>query len=158
MFIIMGCACSEGLESETKEYKKKPSKDYQFEMYAAIMDHKPDKVKELIEKSFDIKYKMPAFNGRTALHIAAEYGNTNIIMYLLDKSADVNCLDNSGCPPLFLALQNGHINAIQLLITSDANVKVTTNYGLSLRNFVCKAKYTEIKDLLKKFSYDIEKL
>ena len=154
----MGCGCSEGLKSQTKEYNKKPSKDYQFEMYAAIMDHKPDKVKELNEKSFDIKYKMSSFNGRTALHIAAEYGNTDIIVYLLQKSAEVNCLDNSGCPPLFMALQNGHIDAIELLITSDANVKITTNYGLSLRNFVSKAKYNEIKDLLKKFSYDIEKL
>lgn len=133
--------------------ERKNSKDFQFEIYAAIMDHKLERVKELLFYKFDVAYKMPSFMGRTVLHVAAEYGEIEIIEYLLENKAKVNCLDDSGVPPLFLAMQKGKLKAVELLLENGANMNYVTKHDLSLHHFISKSKYQESSRILSKYKY-----
>ena len=149
----MGCCETNPVLIEDNSFVRKNSKKYQFEVYACIKGHHLEKVKEYMQTKFNVKYKMQNFMGRTALHIAAEYGDLKIVGYLLEIGADVDALDNSDCPPIFYAMQQGHLDLVKLLIQAQANINITTSYGLSLHNYICGAKAKESLLLLKQYKY-----
>lgn len=149
----MGCSESRTNKPNVKSNQKKNSKNFQFETYAAIKSNKIDSVKDLLRSCFDVKYKMPNFMGRTALHVAAEYGDTKIVALLLKEGADTNALDYSGCPPIFLALAKGHLECVSMLAESGANLNIITNYELTINDFICSSKKKESHILLKRLKY-----
>jgi len=60
------------------------------------------------------------YDGRTALHVASSYGNIDMIMFLLDMKANVNCRDNFGLTPLTSATASGKDSAAQVLLSKGA--------------------------------------
>ena len=62
--------------------------------------------------------------GKTALHIAAEYGHANILRLLLDHGAIVDPQRDSGSgfTPLLAAIRDGSYDNVQLLIQRGADV------------------------------------
>ena len=72
---------------------------------------------------------IPDALGQTPLHLI--WGNrhlptSNMARYLLDRRADVNYKDQSGCIPLHCAVASGHqdISDIQLLLDRDGNKSI----------------------------------
>lgn len=76
-------------------------------------------------------------NGRTLLHYAADYGQSEVVNYLVSKGADVNvslrkiennrrknwklfsfsqALDKHGISPLLAAIWEGHVNCVKILL------------------------------------------
>jgi len=56
-------------------------------------------------------------------HIAAQYGQTNVLYHLVRKwGADVDVADNEGRSPLHWAAYKGHSDCIRLLVFLDARV------------------------------------
>ena len=55
--------------------------------------------------------------GDSPLHIAAELGKINMVHYLLELGADVNCRDNEDRTPLHRAAQTGQNEVISLLLS-----------------------------------------
>ncbi|OMJ74163.1 hypothetical protein SteCoe_26984 [Stentor coeruleus] len=143
---------------ESKKINKKSSKNYEFEIYAAIMPSKIDKVTDLLSKCFDISYKMPNFTGRTALHVAAEYGNIKMIVVLLKSGANINALDFNDCPPIFLAMKKGYLKAVHYMIEAGANLDIITKHNLSFHDFICNSKKKESILLLKNINYRKSKI
>lgn len=154
----MGCINTNQLDIEDKSFTRSKSRDLQFEVYAAIMGHRLDSLKELIEKNFSIRYNMPSFLGRTALHIAAEYGDLQIVCFLIEKGADLDCVDNSGCTPIFIAMQKGHLDVVSFFIDIGADVNIKTRHGLFLHDYICQSKFKESMLILKKIKYSKLKL
>ena len=150
----MGCSETKLESLEGNNFIKKNSNKYQFEVYASIKEHDLEKVKGFMETKFNVKYKMVNFSGRTALHIAAEYGDLKIAGYLLEKGADIDALDSSDCPPIFYAMQKGHLELVKFLIQAQADIYITTSYGLSLHHYMCGSKTTESLNLLKHYKYN----
>ena len=63
--------------------------------------------------------------GTTKLHIAANSGQTEGVLALLDRNSSlIDCLDQYGRTPLVLALQNGRMEAAQILIKRGAKLDV----------------------------------
>ena len=93
------------------------------------MSNKLKRVKELVFLGFKVNYKMPAFQKRTALHVAAESGFINIVSFLIDNNAIVNVKDKSGVPPIFIACSKGHSQVVKLLLRSGAKIKLKTDIG-----------------------------
>lgn len=156
----MGCTESREYSDDKAKASKIMSKNYQFQVYAALKKDSLNEVTEIIPKKFDVRFKMPAFMGRTALHIAAEYASKSIIAYLISLDADTNALDNSGCPPIFLALASGNLmgaNAIYNLGTK-VNLNIVTQHNMSFHDFICVSKKKESLELLKRLNYSKIKL
>jgi ankyrin repeat protein len=55
-------------------------------------------------------------DGRKPIHFAADFGQNQIIDYLLSKGADVNSLDQHGITPLLAAIWEGRADTVKLLL------------------------------------------
>lgn len=90
-------------------------------LYLAASDNCPLASQALISLGTDINAQ--AVNGATALHVACENGNSEIISQLMAGGADINkaCLHNG--TPLFIAAKKGHLNAVNALIAANADLE-----------------------------------
>jgi uncharacterized protein len=61
-------------------------------------------------------------SGRTALHWACKKGERALVLYLIQKGADVNCLQNDGQSPLHLAARQGHSEILTTLLQHGADI------------------------------------
>jgi ankyrin repeat protein len=59
---------------------------------------------------------------RTSLHVAGAAGSLPSISFLLERGANVNCLDNFGITPLFEAVKNGKNEAAQMLFAAGGTL------------------------------------
>jgi len=62
-------------------------------------------------------------NPRLSLHEAASQGLTHIIPWQLSEGAAINALDGNGWTALGLAIKEGHIEAVEVLLNWGADVK-----------------------------------
>lgn len=84
-------------------------------------------------------------NGRTLLHYAADYGQSEVISYLISKGADVNILDKHGISALLAAIWEGHTTCVKILLNSGASKNGQAPDGTS---YYDSAEKAEIKALL----------
>ena len=68
--------------------------------------------------------KRAAIRGNTALHIAIEWRNLEVVKLLHAAGADLEIAGKSGRTALLLALQYGHMGIMGFLIRNGANVNV----------------------------------
>ena len=62
------------------------------------------------------------FEGRSAIHFAAEAGDVDLIEFLLNKKVNIEALTVNGYTPLMWAAQNGQQEAIAYLLKSGADI------------------------------------
>jgi len=104
-----------------------------------------DEVKKIVEKgNCDLNALIQG--GRAPLHFAADYGQTEVLEYLISKGADVNALDKHGISPLLSAIFEGHTASVKLLLSKGADKNGKAPSGDS---FIDSAEKDEIKALLK---------
>ncbi|KAI0796309.1 hypothetical protein BC629DRAFT_1286622 [Irpex lacteus] len=70
-------------------------------------------------------------DGKTALHMAAERGNEELVRMLCSLNADYDLADNEGNTPLHYASAWGHIPIVQLLIERGCQYNVRNNDGFT---------------------------
>ncbi|KAH9403338.1 hypothetical protein TYRP_015221 [Tyrophagus putrescentiae] len=91
----------------------------------SIKNGDAENVREIFEKE-----KLDAnlmIDGRRPLHYAADYGQKEIIEYLITKQgADVNALDKHNISPLLAAIWEGHTECVRLLIANGAQINGRT--------------------------------
>lgn len=103
-----------------------------------------DKVRELVEKKgYSVNAEL--MNGRNPIHFAADYGQREVIDYLIGKGADMNLPDKHGITPLLAAIYEGHTDCVKLLLSKGANKDGKAPSGDSYKD---AAESQEIKDLL----------
>ena len=78
-----------------------------------------DVVVEMIEAGADIEARL---NGATAIHRAAQAGCLQVVHALLERSANVNTVNQSGWTPLMYSAQMGHLSVVQALLGAGADV------------------------------------
>ncbi|NXN97510.1 ASB3 protein, partial [Rhinopomastus cyanomelas] len=62
------------------------------------------------------------FEGLCALHLSARHGSLECIRILLEAGADPNEFNTEATTPLFLAVENEHIDVVKFLLQHGANV------------------------------------
>jgi len=103
-----------------------------------------DQVKEIVE-THNIDVNVP-LEGRPAIHYASDYGQKEVIKYLISRGADVNATDKHGIPVVLAAIWEGHTDCVKLLIESGACKDGKTPDG---KTFVEVAEKQDIVDILK---------
>ncbi|XP_066991004.1 myotrophin [Anabrus simplex] len=104
-----------------------------------------DQVKDIVEKKeIDVNKEI---DGRPPIHYAADYGQEDVITYLISKGADVNAKDKHGISALLAAIWEGHTSCVKLLLDQGASREGSAPDGTS---YIDAADKEEIKLLLKK--------
>jgi hypothetical protein len=65
------------------------------------------------------------FHGDTLLHVAAHYGQTDVVSYLIEKGISPNVTNPAGLTPLHFAAAEGRIATARLLLALGADVNAT---------------------------------
>jgi len=82
-------------------------------------------VKEAVEKEgVNVNQVEASLRKSTPLHSAADFGQADVIKYLLSKGAKIDVKDSFGNTPLLCAVYEGHEEAVKLLVASGASTKV----------------------------------
>ena len=76
--------------------------------------------------AFDLSNATSPQTGQSALHIAAETNNVDLINILVDEgAANLQCRDKNGNTPLHLAATAGHHNAVRTLLLQHFKHRIT---------------------------------
>jgi len=101
------------------------------------------RVKQIVESAgMDINSPI---DGRQPLHYACDFGQTEVVAYLLSRGAKIDALDNHGITPLLAAIFEGHPSTIKLLLAKGARRDLLSPDGRPYRE--C-AESEEIRRLL----------
>ena len=86
--------------------------------------------------------------GRTALHIAAEKGNNDIVKLLLSAGANIDAQCKADFTPLHTAVKHGHTETVKLLLDNGADKSMENRYGKTAKYIAAELKSVEILSLL----------
>lgn len=87
--------------------------------------------------------------GRTPLHIAAEKGNIDVAMFLIENGANVNVADTNGNTPLvFIINKTGNPKVTQRLLEKGASVNAQNRTGETALMYAAWHGYSAIVQLL----------
>ena len=112
----------------------------------AVVEGDVTKVRFLLKYSPGLRIDSTNNYGLTALQHAAQDGNVDMVNFLLERGADLSCVDQHGRTALHLASQEGHLAVVSLLVTSAcANVNAKTERG---EKAIDLAKTDQVRALL----------
>ena len=63
----------------------------------------------------------------TPLHVAVVYGNTGVARLLVERSANIEAKEQSGCTPLHECARNGRFDIAQILLQAGADISAQSN-------------------------------
>eukprot|EP00095_Tigriopus_kingsejongensis_P012380 maker-scaffold190_size271632-snap-gene-1.34 protein:Tk12380 transcript:maker-scaffold190_size271632-snap-gene-1.34-mRNA-1 annotation:"Myotrophin" len=110
----------------------------------AVKNGDLDKVKELVEvKHLDVNEMI---EGRCPIHFASDYGQLEVLEYLVARGAQLEAKDKHGIAPILAAIWEGHAQCVQFLLKKGCSKSGTTPDGTS---YLEAAETDEIKALLK---------
>lgn len=114
------------------------------------------KVLALLVEGCDPNQQVAKSKGKTAMHAAAAGGYVDIIACLRLGGCDLNLLDYDNRTPLFDAVNNHKVKAVEYLIECGANLTLTDTKGMTCFHVAVRHGHTDlIQVLLKTGQIDI---
>ncbi len=92
--------------------------------------------------------------GSRPLVIAADKGNFNTVLFLLDHGANINITDNTNLTALHAACYHGHVDVVDLLLSRHANPNVISENGTALTT-ACQKEHIDVIDRLLAIDVDL---
>ncbi len=108
-------------------------------LHWAVRGRSLDCARWLLDRGADANAE--SLSGRTALHIAAEWGLDDMVWLLAGYGADLNPRDTKGRTPLHRATYLGEVEAAEALIVLGAGTRLRTRAGktaIELARLGCK--------------------
>ncbi|CAN6478972.1 unnamed protein product [Victoria cruziana] len=87
------------------------------------------------------------YDGRSALHLSASKGYSDMTFFLINEGVDINLKDNFGNTPLLEAIKNGHDHVASLLVERGASLDID-DAGSCLCKAVAKGNPDYVRRLL----------
>ena len=94
-------------------------------LHAAIINEDAMEILLLLDQVNDVNFRDS--DGRTPLHVAAQYGHNDAIGMLLSRGADISIQDNGGLTPPHVAVRARQTEATAVLLSRGAVIDVTDN-------------------------------
>jgi ankyrin repeat protein len=99
-------------------------------LHIAIGFRNNEVIKAMLESPLLEINAVTGYGKKSALHFAAEMGNSRAIGLLAAKRADLNIRDKNGDTPLHLAIRSGSLKAARALIEAGADLSLANNEGV----------------------------
>ena len=99
-------------------------------LHIAIGFRNNEVIKAVLESPLLEINAVTGYGKKSALHFAAEMGNSRAIGLLAAKRADLNIRDKNGDTPLHLAIRSGSLKAARALIEAGADLSLANNEGV----------------------------
>lgn len=109
-----------------------------------------DKVEWLVERGADIN-AISNDRGYSAVMDAVWRKNIKITEYLIKKGANLDVISSDGQPILVLAVGNGNIPIVKLLLEHGADPDIKDSMGMSAREYVNLFKQAGLMELMQQF-------
>ncbi len=117
--------------------------EYEIPLFHSIVQDDIETVKNLINSGYDTSAKDS--NGQTALHVAVEHGNLEIVRILLEKGARVNAKTKAKQTPILMFEESfgdgdeekSNIEILRLLIAKGADVNVQNEAKQTILMMAC---------------------
>ena len=91
----------------------------------------------------------PAYNGVTALWLAAQNGYISIVSFLLERGVKLDLFDkDSGRRPIHQAAQEGHLKVIEMLASKEVLIDKPANSGVTALWLAAQNGYIAIVSFL----------
>lgn len=85
----------------------------------------------------------------TLLHLAAPFGDSEVVRMLLDARADTRAADSDGATALHLAARYGHADVVRVLLGARADIKAADSDGATaLHLAACYGPYADVTRVL----------
>ena len=88
-------------------------------------------VQKFVTKGISVNVTDETVNKRTPLHWASDYGQVDVLNFLVSKGANIEAKDAFGITPLLAAVYEGHDNAVRFLVSKGANKNVKGPDGMT---------------------------
>lgn len=138
----------ERMQQESIEYARNTDQFGSNLLHFATMFSKVSLAKDLIHSGDLDLIDQKTKDGFSALFIAAQRGNFEILSALIEHGADPNIQTNQGCTALHIAAQNGHLEIVEYLIEHGASVDLAMNDGRTPQQIAENNAHPEIADLI----------
>ncbi|CAL4071063.1 unnamed protein product [Meganyctiphanes norvegica] len=99
------------------------------DLWQAAQDGDLERVNKELGKGTSALWQNPDNYGITAIHVASEQNNVDIVSALLDAGVDINLQDKNGCTALFWAAGSASQAVASMLIQRGANVDLPSDVG-----------------------------
>jgi len=123
----LGSACNKG-HYEIAELLLSKGAKVDAQSFYAVLSTENEQIEALLAAHGSTPTAVNS-DRKTALHIAAKEGSTEIMAYLVDMNGDVNQADKSGFTPLMSAVQGGHKGSTRQLLQMGANPHAVDKLG-----------------------------
>ncbi|KAL3271006.1 hypothetical protein HHI36_021507 [Cryptolaemus montrouzieri] len=113
------------------------------ELVWGIKNGELDQVKDIVEKkAINLNEQI---DGRPPILYAADYGQKDVIEFLISAGANVNSTDKHGITPILAAIWEGHLDCVKLLLDKGAKKDGVAPDG---KTYLESAETNEIRALL----------
>lgn len=119
-------------------------------LMGAVLNNHLNIAKYLIKNGADVNARND--KGLTALFGAAKAGKIEFAKMLLDNKADPNIADTAGemagCTPLLIAVSEGHLDVVKVLIEKGANINAQMANNTTALSLAVMLAHADIEQLL----------
>nr|KJB55863.1 hypothetical protein B456_009G099800 [Gossypium raimondii] len=91
-------------------------------LFSAVQGGDLETVEALLRRESNLLHHTTVYDRHSALHIAAAYGQIEILAMLLEKSVNPDVVNRQKQTPLMLAAMHGNISCVKKLIEAGANI------------------------------------
>ncbi|KAK8641466.1 hypothetical protein V6N13_010869 [Hibiscus sabdariffa] len=91
-------------------------------LFSAVQVGDLETVEALLKRESNLLHHRTVYDRHSALHIAAAYGQIEILVMLLEKSVNPDVVNRQKQTPLMLAAMHGKISCVEKLIEAGANI------------------------------------
>jgi len=128
---------------------KNKESDGKNQLYVACKYNYKNTVEFLLQEdlaNLDEKYE----EDNSPLHIACQYGCTDIANLLIEKGMDINSVNQHKWTPLHMACEHKKVEVVKTLLSHGADITMQTDQGKTALHIVCENNDTKTAKFLLK--------